>query len=94
MRFVQFILLVGLFAFSFAKNPCACKKIRNETTKEFCKNLNQNDLELIKNEIIKQPSGSTAIQLCIKNTRPADGPNCQKLVNFLKKCNKPVQNEN
>ena len=91
MRFIQFILLIGLFAFSFAnknnENPCSCEKIRNRTTKQFCKNLKQNDLELIKYEIIKQPSGDTAIDLCIDKTRPADKPNCQNLVKFLKKCN-------
>ena len=99
MRFVQFILLIGLFAFSFAKknyeDPCACKKIQNDKIKQFCEDLiTLNALESIKQSINVDSSGDTAKNECYEKTRPDDKINCNNLVKFLKNCNKPKQKEN
>ena len=92
MRFVQFILLIGLFAFSFAKNnnedPCSCEKITKPKIKKFCKDLiTLNALESIKQSINADSNGDTAKNECYEKTRPDDKKNCQKLVKFLKNCN-------
>ena len=90
--------MIGLFAFSFAKknkeDPCACKKIPNEKTKQFCKDLKTlKALESIKQSINVDSSGDTAKNECYAKTRPGDKINCNNLVNFFINCNKPVQNE-
>ena len=105
MRFVQFILLIGLFAFSFAikdkkekkgkkdkVDPCACEKIGDDDTKEFCQALQeQKILESIKNAIFGDLSGNNAINECNKQTRSGDLFNCQNLVTFLINCKNPIK---